>query len=328
MRASIVIAAYNEGDRLLKTIRSCLETIGALDCEIVAADDGSNDGSIEEVERRFPNVVVATHQSGGRKGTSPTKDLGARRAKGDTLVFLDAHCKPEGDAIQRLVRDVEATNGQAIVMPRIAVLDAERWENNLKHAGAGYRVDLETFTTGWVDLERMRPHGNTGLFESPGLIACCAALSRSLYETLRGFDPGLGSLGLEDLDLGLKSWLTGYPVLHDPVPVIGHRFQASFANYSVPIENVAANELRIARKHFDDENWEDWRRLARERRLDWPWQRAEEIFERGRETLEIERAHLLKHRKRDEYRYASDFGLKWPDPRPARLGPRRDRTFA
>src|SRR5262245_43337487 len=44
MRASIVIAALNEGDLLWKTVKSCRETAGHLkDCEIVVADDASTD---------------------------------------------------------------------------------------------------------------------------------------------------------------------------------------------------------------------------------------------------------------------------------------------
>ena len=51
----------------------------------------------------------------------PTKDLGARHARGDVLVFLDGHCKPESGAIERLVADVEQLAGQAIVIPSIPV---------------------------------------------------------------------------------------------------------------------------------------------------------------------------------------------------------------
>ena len=41
MRASLVIAAHNEGESLAKTIGSCIETCAGLDCEIVVADDAS-----------------------------------------------------------------------------------------------------------------------------------------------------------------------------------------------------------------------------------------------------------------------------------------------
>jgi len=147
MRASIVIATHNEGDCLCRTVRSCLESIGDLECEIVVADDASDDGSLDELWRRFPEVRIVNHPE--RRGVAPTKDLGARYACGDVLVFLDAHCNPEPAAIARLVADVEQLRGQAAVAPRIAVLDAERWENSKTTCGNGYVLELETFKEHW-----------------------------------------------------------------------------------------------------------------------------------------------------------------------------------
>ena len=280
---------------------------------MVVADDVSTDGSVEELRRRFPGVRVFAHPE--RRGTATTKDFAARQARGDVLVFLDAHCKPEPGAIARLVEDVEALQGRAVVTPRVPALDVGRWENQMHQVGHGFRVDLETFACGWVGLERMTPHGEAGgrpLYASPSLIACCAAMSREAYEALRGFDRGLYTWGLEDLDFGLKAWLTGYPVLHDPEPVIGHRFQAGFAGYTVPTEDVVANKLRIARKHFSDPVWEDWLGRARVRQPDWPWEAAWALFEAGRDGLGREREYLLSRRAHDEFWFAERFGLSWP----------------
>src|SRR5262245_48716131 len=112
MRATLVIAAHNEGGRLWQTVRSCVESCAGLDYEIVVADDCSDDGSVTEMARRFPLARVVRHEE--RRGASPTKALGARHARGDVLVFLDGHCHPEPGAIVRLVADVEHVRGQAI----------------------------------------------------------------------------------------------------------------------------------------------------------------------------------------------------------------------
>ena len=68
MRASLIIAAHNEGDSLWKTVQSCLETSAGLDCEIVVADDASWDGSVEEAQRRFPQVRVVRRPLPGAAG--------------------------------------------------------------------------------------------------------------------------------------------------------------------------------------------------------------------------------------------------------------------
>ena len=51
MRASIVIAAHNEGDLLWRTVRSCIESTAGFGYEIVVADDASTDGSLETMRR-------------------------------------------------------------------------------------------------------------------------------------------------------------------------------------------------------------------------------------------------------------------------------------
>src|SRR5262245_14644132 len=141
MRATVVIASLNEGDNLWRTVGSCLETTAGLDCELLVADDASQDGSLVELRRRFPSVRIVAHDR--RRGVAPTKDLGARQAAGEVLVFIDGHCKPEADAIGRLVADVEELNGRAIVTPAVPALNTDAWPNELGQVGHGYWMELE-----------------------------------------------------------------------------------------------------------------------------------------------------------------------------------------
>ena len=319
MRASIIIAAHNEGDRLWRTVASCVETSAGLDCEIVVADDASWDGSVEETLKRFPQVRVVRHDE--RKGVSPTKDLGARHARGETLVFLDGHTKPEPGAIERLIEDVERLKGDAIITPTVTGLCVTRWKTLDHQQGHGYSLELERLDCAWLRLSSIRPHPHRGrmFYECPALIGCAFAVHRELYDDLRGFDPHMLCWGVEGLDFGLKSWLMGHPILHDPEPVIGHRFQQRFDNFEVPIEQLLVNQLRLARKNFTEAVWSDWIERCRNRNsgslAEHPeglWARAWELFGELRPSAEQERGHLLARRVRDEFWYAERFGLTWP----------------
>lgn len=305
-RASIVIAGHNEGDNLLRTVRSCVETTEELNREIVVADDASTDDSIETLRRHFPRVRVFTHEK--RRGCSPTKDLAARKARGRTLVFVDAHCKPEPWAIERLVNDVE--DSEAIVTPRVPALDCESWENSEHQVGYGYRLNLESIDSGWIGLGDMRPRDR--FYESPALIGCCLAVSRRTYLRLWGFDAQMVEWGVEDIDFGLKAWLLGYEILHNPQASIGHRFRSSFDSFSVTNEAILCNKLRMARKNFTDAVWEDWVKRARAESSVDLWDAGWARFSERRESVEQERRYLFSRRVRDEFAYASHFGLAWP----------------
>jgi glycosyltransferase involved in cell wall biosynthesis len=319
MRASIVIAAHNEGDLLFKTIESCIETAAGLEYEIVVADDASTDGAPEAAERRF--APVRLYRQNPRQGAAPAKHLGARQARGEVLIFLDGHSKPEHGALQQLVRDIEQTEEQAIITPRIATLDIQRWQNVLTQAGHGYAFDLLTMEARWVPLEELQksPLGRRRLFESPALIGCAFATSRTVYEKVWGFDAQMKFWGVEDLDFALKCWLMRHPILHDPEIVIGHRFQEEFTQYSVPVEHILVNQLRMAYKNYTHAVWAEWLTAGRQRHgealAEHPeglWARAWELFKEGEDSARQERAYLHAHRRHDELWYAQRFGLQWP----------------
>jgi glycosyltransferase involved in cell wall biosynthesis len=308
MRASVIIPSFNEDRFLARTVESCLETTAGLDLEVLVADDASTDDSLEVLARSCPGVAIHAHPR--RLGVSPTKDLGARKAVGDVLVFIDGHCKVEPGAIERLVADVEALDGKAVVTPAVPPLDVAMWATARPARAYGYRLDLPSFSSGWLPADRLRQQGR--FFESPALVGCCLAVGRALYEELGGFDVHMLEYGMEDIDFGLKAWLMGYPVLNDPQAVIGHRFRARFETYSVTWKHLLANKLRTARKHFRDETWELWIQTFRAAHPPPLREPAWEVFRRGEESCERERAFLLEHRVRGEYWYAMTFDLAWP----------------
>lgn len=318
-RASIVIAAYNEGQALRRTVESCFATMGSLDAEIIVADDASTDGSAEEVQRHFPFVAITHHPR--RMGASATKDTGARAAVGDILVFLDGHSKPEFSSLARLVESVERTEGAAIVTPSILDLDTENWRSDDSASGHGYAVDLLTLDTGWLALEDMQRTvvADRELYKSPSLIGCAFAISRRLYGELWGFDRQMLSWGVEDLDLGLKCWLMGHQVLHDPEASVGHRFRDSFDSFDVPIEHILANQVRMARKNFTESVWRQWTTAAAVRNAysqealpEGAWAAAWLLFNETRPSAEQERTWLHSRRKYDELWFAHEFCLAWP----------------
>ena len=319
MRVSILIAAHNEREALLNTVRACRERSAGVDCEIVVGDDASADGSAAALAKEFPSVHVARHEQ--RQGVSPTRQLAARQAQGEAFLFLDAHCNPEPGAIARLVDDVRETGGDALITPKIPALDVARWENTAQQIGHGYRLELERFDCGWLPLEQLQRvrEGAREFYESPAMIGCALAVSRKLYEKLWGFDADMRMWGVEDLDFSLKCWLAGHRILHDPEAVVGHRFRTTFDNFDAPIEHFLVNQLRMAYKNFTEGVWIEWvdRTLSRhcQQLSEHPeglWARVWLMFNETRASADAERAHLSAQQVHDELWYADRCGLNWP----------------
>ncbi len=309
MRSSIIIPAHNEGELLAKTIASCLETTADLSTEIIVVDDASTDGCLDDVRVRFPSIRV--YRSRRRLGPGPTRHLGARKARGRVLVFLDGHCKPAPCAIERLVTDVELSDGETLFTPRVADLDTASWEEDLSSVGHGYEIQLKDYFARWARRRTLERRGS--YYVSPALTSCVLAMSRRLYRRVRGFDRHMREWGVEDLDLGLKTWLMGSAILNNPIATVGHRFRKEGeAVYPVAQDAIVCNQMISARKNLTDASWEHWQARLRRHRSAEVVEAAQSRFDRVRAGVERERRYLMRNRARDEFWFARRFGLDWP----------------
>ncbi|SHE53355.1 Glycosyltransferase involved in cell wall bisynthesis [Caldanaerobius fijiensis DSM 17918] len=80
---SILIPAYNEGERIADTIKSLLEIE---DCEIIIINDGSTDDT-SDIAKRFGVKVIDLMPN---RGKGEALQEGIKHANGDIIVFLDA----------------------------------------------------------------------------------------------------------------------------------------------------------------------------------------------------------------------------------------------
>ncbi len=98
---SIVIPALNEEKYLPKLLKSIKEQTYK-NYEIIVADARSSD-STRQIAKKFGCVLV---KSGGLPGVG--RNNGAKAAKGDMLLFLDADSLIEKDFLERSINDMQA----------------------------------------------------------------------------------------------------------------------------------------------------------------------------------------------------------------------------
>jgi rhamnosyltransferase len=111
MRASVVVPVKNGGDHLVEVLAAlrCQDLPGGL--EVIAIDSGSEDRSREAVRASSSRLVEVPARSFDH---GETRNLGAREAKGDFVLFLSQDACPAGRGYVRAL--VEALEAQ----PRVA----------------------------------------------------------------------------------------------------------------------------------------------------------------------------------------------------------------
>lgn len=117
---AIVIPAYNEGESVAATIRSCLSLDYPRDkLEVVVINDGSTDDTLEHMlttANDYDKGAVRCFDLGNNQGKRAAMAVGIRKTSAEILVFIDSDSIPEPDAIRRLVQgftkpDVGAISG-------------------------------------------------------------------------------------------------------------------------------------------------------------------------------------------------------------------------
>lgn len=102
MRVSVIIPTYNEE----KVIGECLDSLSGQsykDLEVIVVDDGSTDETQEKVQGTGYRVQILRQN---HEGPGTARNLGAKRAKGDILVFVDADMTFDRDFIKELIAPI------------------------------------------------------------------------------------------------------------------------------------------------------------------------------------------------------------------------------
>jgi peptidoglycan-N-acetylglucosamine deacetylase len=128
---SVLIAAYNERPVIARTIRSVLAN-DYPDLEVIVVDDGSTDGTGEEVAREFGGESRVHLIRQANAGKAAALNRGIQDAHGEVLVCFDADTQIAPRGIALIVRHfqdprVGAVAGNVKVGNRINVLT--RWQS-------------------------------------------------------------------------------------------------------------------------------------------------------------------------------------------------------
>lgn len=106
MKISVIIPVYNEENDLNECIDSLVNQ-SEESFEIIVIDDGSTDNTlnvVKEFERiKSPDIKIISQK---HKGAGAARNLGAKTARGDILVFIDADMTFEKSFLSKLTRPI------------------------------------------------------------------------------------------------------------------------------------------------------------------------------------------------------------------------------
>jgi glycosyltransferase involved in cell wall biosynthesis len=231
---SVVVISRNEGAELKRTVENFDHTLPD-EAEIIVIDDGSTDGSAKQVRTRRGRIKV--HRVSDY-GVARARNAGARRARGNVIVYADAHLRLEQDWWRPML-DLLENPKVGGVAPGIVGFGSKR---------IGYGL---TFKDSQLEIRwfRRKPRGPV---QAPIIPGCCFATRRDVIEATGGWDESQLQRGNIDNEGCVRFWTLGYELMITPDTVVGHKFRKR-SPYHVGWPEFLFNRLRLAFVHFSPE---------------------------------------------------------------------------
>jgi len=214
-RVSIIIVTHNS----MPALRDCLASLEAgcagVEWHLIVVDNLSRDKSVACVKERVPDATIV--ENGRNEGFAAGCNIGARRAGGDFLLFLNPDVQLDPHAVKHLI-DTAAANIRVGVMG-----------GRLRNPDDSFQPTCRKFPT---VTNLLFSHGSFlgKLFRSssrytmpdfdavtvvPAIGGALLMIRRGLFERLEGFDRRF-FMFMEDTDLCRRAMLAGYKNLFVP----------------------------------------------------------------------------------------------------------------
>ncbi|MBN2060676.1 MAG: glycosyltransferase [Deltaproteobacteria bacterium] len=186
---SIIIPVHNGGENFRRCLLSLKESYTAPE-EIIVVADGESDGSWR-IAKDFDTEILEISSPGG---PSRARNLGARKAKGDILFFVDADVAISKDAVG-------------------LISYAFQQEHDLAAAFGSY--DDEPFETNFLSQYKNLFHHyvhQTSNEEASTFWGACGAIRRDIFLENGGFNEKYRFPSIEDIELGYRLKKAGYRI--------------------------------------------------------------------------------------------------------------------
>ena len=218
-RLSVVILNWNGRRHLERYLPSVVaHTEG--DAEVIVADNGSADDSLQWLRLNYPDVgVIRLDRNYGFAGGY---NRALKEIKSEYVLLLNSDVEVTAGWWQPLVEVLDTESDVAAVAPKL-LADMERTKFEYAGAAGGFIDYLGyPFCRGrilsYVEEDGGQYNDRRDIFWASGAAMCCR---REVFESLGGFDEDFFA-HMEEIDLQWRMQLAGWRIVVEPKSVVYH----------------------------------------------------------------------------------------------------------
>ncbi len=98
---SIIIVNYNVKEFLQNLVHSLQKALIGISHEIIVVDNASNDGSVEFIKNKFPQITLITNKT--NLGFSKANNIGLKHAKGKFILLINPDTIVREDTVSKMI---------------------------------------------------------------------------------------------------------------------------------------------------------------------------------------------------------------------------------
>lgn len=218
-RLSVVILNWNGRRHLERYLPSVVaHTVG--DVEVVVADNGSTDDSLQWLRLTYPDVRVIRLDS--NYGFAGGYNRALKEVDSEYVLLLNSDVEVTAGWWQPLVEVLDRESDVAAVAPKL-LADMDRTKFEYAGASGGFIDYLGyPFCRGRilsnVETDNGQYDDRRDIFWASGAALCCR---REVFEDLGGFDDDFFA-HMEEIDLQWRMQLAGWRIVVEPKSVVYH----------------------------------------------------------------------------------------------------------
>ena len=215
MNLSIIIPTLNRNNILKETIHSILfrQDYPIAKIEIIVINDGEGEIDLGDLNMEENNLKIIKNPS---DGVCSARNLGARLAKNELLLFIDDDILISGENITRHVK-LHGQYENALI--------TGRWEYTEEFLKEMRKTPFSRYKLAY-DYKCMKGYEllefESGIFLAESLASFCLSLRKDLFEKTGGFDENFPHAGAEDQEFSQRAKKMGYTLLYDPTNICFH----------------------------------------------------------------------------------------------------------
>ncbi len=252
---SIIIVSYNVKEFLQNLLQSINKSAGKLNVEVIVVDNASEDGTIESIAERFPEVKIIANET--NVGFGKANNQAMKIAKGKYFLLINPDTIVREDTFTKMINFFESTPEAGMAGCKV-----------LNPDGTLQLPCRRSFPGPWVSFTKIS--GLSKVFPKSKLFAkynltyldenktytvdaisgSFMFLRREVYEKTAGFDEQFFMYG-EDLDFCYRVKESGYKIYYYPETEIIHYKGESTKRSSIDETRVFYKAMSLfVEKHF------------------------------------------------------------------------------